>query len=92
MKIIQDKIQNHNIAYKYISRKLIPKGKLTLDYAVKCLTVDETGKTPKQKLEELMVLKRCARDYFKNEIEAMIIDESQIQEIFCYEEEKKRGT
>ena len=39
-----------------------------------------------------MVLKRCARDYFKNEIEAMIIDESQIQEIFCYEEEKKRGT
>ena len=91
MKIIQDKIQNHNIAYKYISRKLIPKGKLTLDYAVKCLTVDETGKTPKQKLEELMVLKRCARDYFKNEIEAMIIDESQIQEIFCYEEEKKEG-
>ena len=83
-----------NITYKYVSRKLIPKGKITLEYAKRCLTLDESGKLPTQKLEELKLLKRCSRDYFRNEVEAMMIDECQTQGINCSEnqniEESKR--
>ena len=60
------------IPYKSVSRKVIPKEKLTLDFASRSLTLEETRITVAQKIQELKDLKQCSRDYFRKEIEALM--------------------
>ena len=60
------------IPYKSVSRKVIPKEKLMLDFASRSLTLEETRITVAQKIQELKDLKQCSRDYFRKEIEALM--------------------
>ena len=85
----EDGSLQYSIPYKYVSRKLIHKAKLTLDFASKCLTLDETGITAIKKLNELSNLKQCCRDYFRKEIEALMLNESQSQGIYCHDKSYK---
>ena len=78
------------IPYKLVSRKVIPKEKLTLDFASRSLTVEETRITVAQKNQELKDLKQCSRDYFRKEIEALMLNESQSLGLYCYDVKYKQ--
>ena len=66
--------------YVYVSRSIIHKRKLTLEFASKSISIDEDV-TPEQKLIELQELKVCCRDTFRTQVEAVMVDEIQNQKI-----------
>ena len=82
-------MKDRNDNYKYISRKQIHIGKLKLEFAQKCLTLDDDNITIEKKLAQLQQLKECSRDFFRHEVEAMMIGEAQSQGI-CYVEKTNK--
>ena len=70
--------------YIYISRNIINKKRLNLEFAIHSLGTDDRIE-PEQKLQELQDLKQCCRDTFRHEIEATMLDEIQNQRLFYFE-------
>ena len=70
--------------YTYVSRNIINKKRLNLEFAIHSLGTDDRIE-PEQKLQELQDLKQCCRDTFRHEIEATMLDEIQNQRLHYYE-------
>lgn len=74
--------------YTYVSRNIINKKRLNLEFAIHSLGTDDRIE-PEQKLQELQDLKQCCRDTFRHEIEAMMLDEIQNQRLSYFEVSKE---
>jgi len=70
--------------YTYVSRNIINKKRLNLEFAIHSLGTDDRIE-PEQKLQELQDLKQCCRDTFRHEIEATMLDEIQNQRLSYFE-------
>ena len=70
--------------YIYISRNIINKKRLNLEFTIHSLGTDDRIE-PEQKLQELQDLKQCCRDTFRHEIEATMLDEIQNQRLSYFE-------
>ena len=70
--------------YTYVSRNIINKRRLNLEFAIHSLGTDDRI-IPEQKLQELQDLKQCCRDTFRHEIEATMLDEFQNQRLSYFE-------
>ena len=70
--------------YTYVSRNIINKKRLNLEFATHSLGTDDRIE-PEQKLQELQDLKVCCRDTFRHEIGATMLDEIQNQCLSYFE-------
>ena len=66
---------------KFIPRKYIPKGKITLEHARRCIGVGENLK-PEEKLVQLNQIKDQAKQWFQHETKKLVTEQIQLKNLF----------
>ena len=66
---------------KFIPRKYIPKGKITLEHARRCIGVDENV-TAEERLVELNRVKDQAKQWFRHETKKLMTEQIQLKNLF----------